>query len=194
MDFSLVEHTRIDRLYNENSLQHAAINQRHSNEGLEWILAGLTEILETGMISRLLYGNGSNLFGDESRQTFMKSEPQHANALFAKTQRCGEDEMRSIRLQKIRRAHIGSEALRNQRYDIHQSFGGLASLLCQVRQFFQCEHIVCCAFCVAHADQTPFRRSVKGRKTACSEMCALSVAWERKNFGMTSLTFRTFLP
>src|SRR4030095_6681622 len=50
--FIFVERTRLYGLHNEHTLEHAAIDQRHSDKRLVRVFAGFTEVLESWMISR----------------------------------------------------------------------------------------------------------------------------------------------
>ncbi len=59
---------RLHGLNHQNALQHAAIDQRNSQERLVSILAGFAEVLEARMGPDLFHRHRANLFRDQCRR------------------------------------------------------------------------------------------------------------------------------
>jgi predicted esterase YcpF (UPF0227 family) len=63
------EDARLHRLHHQNALQHAAIDERNSQERVVIILARLAEVLEARMILDLFHGHRADLFRDQAGQS-----------------------------------------------------------------------------------------------------------------------------
>ena len=90
------------------------------------------------MIPRVLDSYWPYLFGDHAGEALMQRKPQDPNALPPQAKRCGKDQVCPIRIQQVCRTNFGLKSPGDQRNHVHQRFGGFASLLCEVGQFFQC--------------------------------------------------------
>ena len=119
----------------QNTLQDTTVDERHTEEGVVDLFAGFDEVLETGMIFDLFDGDGQNLFGDQAGQAFVERHAQGADTSWVQTQGRSQDQVRSIRLQQIGGADVGSEPGCDQCDDIHEGVGRLAAFFGEVCDF-----------------------------------------------------------
>ena len=146
-DLVLAKGARLLGLDDEDALQDATVDQRHTQEGVVVLFAGLLEELEAGMVLDVGHGDGKQLLGNQAGQAFAERHAQHADGSRMKAEGGGQDQVRPVGLQQVGRADIGFEARGDQRHDIHQRIGGLAALPGQVCDLFQREEmsgVSCC--------------------------------------------------
>ena len=72
----------------------------------------------------------------------MRRVPMHSRA---QAQSRGQHQVGPVRLQQIRRAHIGLKPPRDQRHHVHQRFRGLAAFPREVADFLQSQNVICFA-------------------------------------------------
>ncbi len=155
----------LDGLHHQHSLQHTAVQQRHSKKGLEVILIGFAKILESRMRLHLLHRHRAHLFRYQARQPFMQRQPQRADAMRAQSEGRRQHQVRSIRLQEISGTDVHLKTLGDQRDHVHQSLCGLAAYLRERTDFIQCQHITLIQ-CLAHLRFLPHHRF----RHTCSHM------------------------
>src|SRR5262249_36824395 len=140
-NFLIVKEARLVSLHDEDTLQNAPMDKRYSEKRMEGVFAGLAEVLESWMILNLLHIHRPQLFRNESREPLVESEPEIADALGTKTDGCGQDKVRAVRFQQVRRADIGPKTSGDQPDDVHQRFGRLAALPGQVPDLFESQNM-----------------------------------------------------
>ena len=128
---------RFGGLHDEHALQHAAVDDRHAEERLVGILAGLAEVLETRMRRRVLHDDGAHLLGDQTGQTFGDAHADAADAFRPQPDRGREHQRGPIRLEQIDRADVGDEPLLNQIDDVGECFGGIAAARDEMADLFE---------------------------------------------------------
>ncbi len=74
-------------------------------------------------------------------QTFVQRHAQGADAGAAQAQRRGQHQVGAVRLQKIRRAHVGLKPPGDQSDHVHEGLGRLAALRRQVADLFHGEYV-----------------------------------------------------
>ncbi len=129
------EDSRLHGLDYQHALQHAAIDQRNSEERLVSIFAGFAEILETRMTPDLFDGHRADLFRDQADQSFIDRHAKSADGFMAKAQRSGQHEVGAIGFEQVGGANIGAKSPGNQGDNVHQGLGRLAGFRRQVRDF-----------------------------------------------------------
>src|SRR5215472_2008452 len=142
---SLNEHTnlffaeqpRLDGLNDEDSLKHAAIDQRNTEERVVLLFARLWEVLEARMTLGILNCNGANLFGDQTSKAFTQRHSQGAYAFRTQPQCCRQKQIAAVWLEQIRGTDIRVESFGNQLNDVAQRLGWLAAFLRQVGDLLQ---------------------------------------------------------
>ena len=99
----------LDRLHNEDALEHASIDERNSEKRLVSVFASFLEILETGMIFGAVHGNRTHLLRNQASQAFVQSEMQSSDTLRPQSNRSGQYQVASIWFQQIDRTDVGLE-------------------------------------------------------------------------------------
>ena len=158
-NFVFAEGPRFLRLNNQHSLQNAAIDQWHAQKRTVLFLTGPLEVLEARMASHVVNGYGNHLLRDQASQALVQWHAQRSDAARVKTKRGGQNQVRTIRLQQIGRAHVGSEPLGDQCHYVRERIGRLAPLRCKVRNLLQGEYEAGVGSFVglAHKDKLAFR-------------------------------------
>jgi hypothetical protein len=141
-DLILPKDPGLDGLDDKNALQDASINERDPKERLVGIFARFAEVLKARMVPHLFDGNGAHLLGNKAGETFVKGETESADTLGAKSERRGQDQVRTIRFEQIRRADIGPEPFRKQSYQIHEGFGRLAAFSREIADFLKGQDVI----------------------------------------------------
>src|SRR5882762_5725449 len=86
-DFILLKNSRHYGLNDQNTLQHASIDERHAEERLIGLFAGLAEVFESWMVLHLFDGDRLHLLGHQPRQTLLDSHAQSAYTLGPQAER-----------------------------------------------------------------------------------------------------------
>ena len=94
------------------------------------------------MVRYLLHCHRPHLFGHQTGQSFLHRHSQLSNARLIQSDRRRQHQIGAIRLQQIRRANIDAEPPRNQPDHIHKSFGWIARLRRQARNFVPGDYVV----------------------------------------------------
>ena len=136
----LREDSRLQGLHHQNALQHAAIDERNSQERVVIVLASLAEVLEARMILDLFHGHRADLFSDQAGQAFTHCHAKFADAFPAQPDGRGQHQIGAVRFQQVGGANIDAKPPGNQRDHVHQGLGGLARLRRQVRDFVPRQH------------------------------------------------------
>ena len=147
-DLVLAEGARVLGLHDEDTLQDSAVDQRHAEEGVVHLFAGLLEVLETGMVGDVRDGDRQHLLGDQAGEAFAERHAQRADAARVQAERGGEDQVGAVGLQQISRADIGAEAHGDQGDDVHQGVGRLAALLGEVGDLLHRQDMIGVGCCV----------------------------------------------
>ncbi len=122
------EGPRLERLDDQHALQQSAILERHAEERLVRVLAGLTEVLEARMRRRVLDDLRLHLLADEADEALRQPHPHLADALGPEADGRREDERRSVGLEQVDRADVGAEPLLDQPNDVGEGFSRVAAL------------------------------------------------------------------
>ena len=133
---------RLDGLQDQDALQHAAIDQRNTEKALVSVFSCFAKIFETRMFLCVREGKRPHLFGNQSGEAFTERHAQCADALRPEATRCGEHEICAVWLEQINRADIGLESARDQCHHIAESFCRLATVFCQISNFFQRQNVL----------------------------------------------------
>ena len=149
----LAEDARVLGLHDEDALQNSAVDQRHAEEGVVHLFAGLLEVLEAGMIADVGDGDGQDLLGDQAGEALADGHAQGADAAGMQAERGGENQVGAVGLQQIGRADIRAEAHGDQGDDIHQGVGRLAALPGEVGDLFHRQDMIGISFFVGLAHQ-----------------------------------------
>jgi hypothetical protein len=96
-------------------LKNAAIDHGHAKERPIGILSGLTEVLESGMLCRVLDEYRPQLLGDQTGQPFADAHLHQADALRPEPDRGRQHQRRAI------------EPPLDQIHDVGQRFGWIAA-------------------------------------------------------------------
>ena len=124
--------------------RHAAVDHRHAEKRLIVFLARFAEIFEARMRFHLMHGDRPHLFRHQSGKSFVQTQAQRTDALRPQADGGGQHEIGAVRLQQIGGANVGLEAPRDQRHNVHQSFGRLAAFLGQVADFLHGQNVMVC--------------------------------------------------
>jgi hypothetical protein len=81
------------------------------------------------------------MFCHQANQPLMQRQAQSADALRAKAQGGGQNQVGSIRLEQVCGTNIGPKAFGDDSYHVHQGFGGLAAVLRQIAYFLEGEDV-----------------------------------------------------
>ncbi len=127
-------------LHNQDPLQHPAVDQRHAEERVVLLFARLLEILVARMLARILHRNRPHLLSNQPHQALAERHAQGADATWMQTESRRKHQVRSIRLEQVRRTHIGPEARCHQRHHLHECVGGFAPVLGEVCDLIQCQN------------------------------------------------------
>ena len=105
------------------------------------------------MILHLRDGDRTYLLRHETREPFVYSHAQRADALRAKSKGRGQYQVGSVRFQQICRADVGLKPFGDQGNNVHEGFSRLAALGRQISNFFQRQNVIGiqrCVFRLAH--------------------------------------------
>ena len=141
-NFLRAENASFDRLHDQNTLQDAAIDQRHPQEGLVSVFSRVFEILKPRMVLDLTDSHRVHLLGDESGKSFMNCHAQPADALAPESNRGSEHQIGAVRFQQIGGTDIRVEPVGDEGHDVHQRLGRLTTVDRQVRNLFKCQNIM----------------------------------------------------
>jgi hypothetical protein len=121
------EGSRLSGLHDEHPLKNAAIDHGHAKERPIGILSGLTEVLESGMLCRVLDEYRPQLLGDQTGQPFADAHLHQADALRPEPDRGRQHQRRAIGLQQVHGTDVGIEPPLDQIHDVGQRFGWIAA-------------------------------------------------------------------
>jgi hypothetical protein len=100
------------------------------------------EVFEARVARDLGHSERSDLFGDESSESFVQGKVQRTDAGLSQADGRGEHEVRAVGLEQIDRADFGAELACDDADDFEQSFGGTAALLTERSEFFDAEDVL----------------------------------------------------
>ena len=147
LDFVFAKGTRFDGLQDQNTLQHAAVNQRNAQKRLIGILPAFAEVLETRVILHLADVYRTDLLGHQTREALVHSHAQRADRLRLQSDGRRQHQIGAIRLQQIHGADIGAKAPRNQGDDVPQRLRRLAAFGRKLANLLQRQNVIgFCAF------------------------------------------------
>ena len=106
------------------------------------LFARLLEVLEARMRGGVVDGDGDNAFGDQAGEAFVQRHAQRADAARAEAEGGGENQVGAIGLEQVGGADVGAEARGDQRDDVHQRVGGVASIAREGSNLFQGQYVV----------------------------------------------------
>ena len=121
------ERAGVNRLHDEDALQHAAFDDRHAEERAIGILARLGKILEAWM--RRGVGDELRLgeLGNQAGKALGQPHADAADTLGAQADRRREHEVRAIGFEQVDRADVGTEPALNQVHDVVEGLRGVAA-------------------------------------------------------------------
>ena len=142
LDLLVGEVARLERLHHQRALQHAVVDERHAEERLERLLAGLAEVLEARVRLRVLDRHRPDQLGDQADEPFVQAEAERADALGPQPHRGGEDQVDAVGLEQVRRAHVGAESLGDEAHDVLERLGWVVAGVGEGAELVERQHFV----------------------------------------------------
>ena len=127
----------VDRLEDEDALEHAAVDERHAKKRAVGIFARFAEVLEPGMPRRIGDDLRPELLGDEADEAFVEAHADTADALGTKADGGRQNERGAVRFEQVDRADVGRETPLNQMNDVRQRFRRVAALRRETADFLE---------------------------------------------------------
>jgi hypothetical protein len=140
--FIFAEIARFRGLNDQYALQDSAIDQRNAEKSFVAVFAGFAKIFESRMFLCVSERERSQLFGDQTRETFVQCHSQSADALGFQAARRREYEIRSVRLKQVNRADVGLESPSDKSDYVAERFGRLTAVFSEIPNFFESQNVL----------------------------------------------------
>ena len=116
LDLDILVAARVGMLDDQRPDGARAVDDRHTGEGVEFVLPGFGAISEVGMRGRLGEVKHLDIGGDGANQPFAHSQPGNMNRVGVKT--AGGEEFESAVAQQVDRADLAIERLADDLHDL----------------------------------------------------------------------------
>ena len=133
----VAERARLGGLHDEHALKHAPIDDRHAKERAIRILAGLAEVLEARVLRGVLHDDRAHLLRHQTGKPLGDSHLDAADALLSQPDGGGQHQRRTVWLEQVDRADVGSEPLLNEVDDVRERLGGVAAARNELADLFE---------------------------------------------------------
>src|SRR5262249_33142413 len=127
----------LDRLHHQHPLDCTRLDQRHAQEGVVGIFAGLGEVLEARVLKGVGHHDGGHLFRDQARQSLVKAHAHTTDTVLPEAQGSAQDQLPLFVLQEVDRADVGVKASLDELHNVGQRLAWIVAVRDELADLLQ---------------------------------------------------------